>query len=253
MMYRCKLFRTSLTIGMLFTAVVVSVAQEAIAATPTPPVAPLILSGRQSARPAGTYSAGIADIIKMLDTKIAAQVISAYIQNSSIPYNPDAMELIALKEHGAPTEMLTALLHHGDELRLHLAQAHSTVNGADYDYAPEAPNPAYPYNYPDASYPAYPDNYYTYAVWPAVYWPLAYVGEYRPYWYGHGGSYRRNSYSQHLAEGTHGNWASAVRPAPQAPRWVSAPSSGHSSFAAAHSGGSHGFGHSGGRVGGRSR
>jgi hypothetical protein len=142
-------------------------------------------------------------------------------------------------------------------LRLHLAQTQSTMNppsaGSDYYYAPEATYPAYPYNYPDASYPAYPDNYYTYAGWPVVYWPSVYVRRYRPYWYGNGGSYRHNSYSQHLAEGAHGNWAGAVRPAPQAPRWVSAPSSGHPSFAAAHSGGSQGFGHSGGRAGGRSR
>ena len=125
---------------MLFTAVVFGLAQAALAATPTTTVPPLILSGRQSARPAGTYSAGIAEIIKMLDAKVDAPVILAYIQNSPIPYNPEATELIALKEHGASTEMLMALLHHGDELRLQLAQAQSAVNpppaAPAYDYAP---------------------------------------------------------------------------------------------------------------------
>jgi hypothetical protein len=69
---------------------------------------------RQSARPPGTYSAGIAEIIKMLAAEIGAQVILAYIQNSPIPYNPEATELVTLKEHGASTELLVALLRHGD-------------------------------------------------------------------------------------------------------------------------------------------
>ena len=69
---------------MLFAAMVFGLAQAALAATPTTTVPPLILSGRQSARPAGTYSAGIADIIKMLDAKVDAPVILAYIQNSPV-------------------------------------------------------------------------------------------------------------------------------------------------------------------------
>ena len=58
------------------------------------------------------------------------------------PYNPEATELIALKDHGASTETLVALLHHGDELRLQLAQAQSPAN----------PPPAAPaYTYPPAA------------------------------------------------------------------------------------------------------
>src|SRR3974377_68764 len=69
------------------------------------PVPPLILSGRQSTRPAGTYSTGIGEIIAMLDAKVSTEVLLAYIENSSIPYNPDATELIALKSHGASAEV----------------------------------------------------------------------------------------------------------------------------------------------------
>ena len=134
MLYRSKLFRTSLQAGILLNAMALGLAQQALAATPTTTVAPLILSGRQSTRPAGTYSAGIAEIIKMLDARVDAQVILAYIQNSPIPVNPDALELIALKDHGAPVEMLTALLHRGDELRLQMAQAQSAFNPAPGDF-----------------------------------------------------------------------------------------------------------------------
>jgi len=73
---------------MLFIALVAGLALEAPAVGPATNVAPLIISGRQSAHPAGTYSAGIAEIIKMLEAKVDAQVILAYIQYSAIPYNP---------------------------------------------------------------------------------------------------------------------------------------------------------------------
>src|SRR5664279_3980346 len=90
MLYRSKIFWTGLQRGMIFTSVAFGLAQVALAVSPTTTVSPLILSGRQSDRPAGTYSAVITDIIKMLDAKVDAPVILAYIQNSPIPYNPDA-------------------------------------------------------------------------------------------------------------------------------------------------------------------
>jgi hypothetical protein len=224
MSYRSKTSRTGFKRAMLVTALVVGLAQVALTATPTTTVPPLILSGRQSTRPAGTYSAGITEIIKMLDAKIDAQVIFAYIQNSPIPYNPDATELVALKEHGASTELLMALLHHGDELRLQMAQAQSAATpppvAPAYEYPPAMANPPYPYDYPDASYAPYPATYYGYG-WPLAYWPSVRIGGYRHYGYAHGRYY--------------------------APSW------GHASSPVVHSGGSRGSGHSGGRSGGRSR
>ena len=224
MLYHSRLVQTGLQRGMLFTAVVFGLAQPAMATTPTTTVPPLILSGRQSARPAGTYSAGITEIIKMLDAKIDAQVIFAYIQNSPIPYNPDVTELVALKEHGASTELMMALLHHGDELRLHMAQVQSTANPSPvapaYDYPPQAAYPPSPYENPDPSYAPYPATYYSYTSgWPLAYWPSVRIGGYRPYGYAHGRFY--------------------------------APSSGHSGSPVAHSGGSRGSGRSDGRSGGR--
>src|ERR1022692_1583263 len=147
MLCRSRISRTGLKRGMFFTAVVFSLAQAALAATPTTTVQPLILSGRQSTRPAGTYSAGITEIIKLLDAKVDGPVILAYIQNSPIPYNPEAIELIALKEHGASTEAMVALLHRGDELRLQLARAQSWANppaaAPAYDSAAQVAYPAY--------------------------------------------------------------------------------------------------------------
>ena len=212
---------------MLFTALVFGLAQELLAAAPTTTVAPLILSGRQSARPTGMYSPGITEIIQMLDAKVDGQVIVAYIQNSPTRYNPEATELIALQEHGASTEMLVALLHHGDELGLQMGHTQSAVNpppaAPAYDYAPQMAYPPYPYDYPDASYAPYPATSYGYAYgWPLAYWPSGRIGGYRPYGYEHGR--------------------------------FSAPHGGvHPRSTGAHSGGLRGSGHSGGRSGGRSR
>jgi len=264
MLCRSKQFRIGLNGGMLVAALVIGLAQEALAATPTttPPgdsgssVAPLIISGRQSAYPPGTYSRGITEIIKMLEAKVAAQVILAYIQNSPIPYNPDATEIIALKEHGASTEMLTALLHHGDELRLQLAQAQSAVNSPPaepaYDYAPEA---AYPASapYPESDEVPYPITYYTYAYrWPWL-CQTPVCSSYRPYRFEHGCWYPNPGDGYHAGDGAHREWASAAPPVPQPPQSVSTPSHGHTSTLAAHPHGVRGSGRSDGRSAGRSR
>jgi hypothetical protein len=248
MLYRSKLYRTGLKAGMLLTAVVLGLAQAALAVTPTTTVPPLILSGRQSDRPAGTYSPGITEIIKMLDAKLDAPVILAYIQNSTIPYDPEATELIVLKEHGASTETLVALLHRGDEVRLQLAQAQGVANPSAvapaYDYPPAA-YLAYPYAYDDSSYAPNPPTDYSYATgWPLAYWPSVGISAYGPYRYAHRHYYPRSGCP---------NWASAVRPTPYSQQSVSAPSGGHTGSPVVHSGGSQSSGRSGGRSGGRSR
>ena len=198
---------------MFFTALVFGLAQAALAVTPTTTVPPLILSGRQSTRPPGTYSAGIADIIKLLDAKVDAPVILAYIQNSPIPYNPEATELIALKDHGASTETLVALLHHGDELRLQLAHAQSAAN-------PPPAAPAYispgsgrirrtrtvmmlmP---PTCRIP--PLMTATLPVGPWLTGRQSVSAGTEPYGYAHGRYYPRGRYGYHAGDGGHRNWA----------------------------------------------
>ncbi len=246
---------------MLFTVAVFGLAEAALVASPTTAVAPLILSGRQSARPSETYSVGVTEIIELLDAKVDAQVILAYIQHSPIPYNPDAMELIAVQEHGASTELLIALLHHGDELRLPLAQPQSAVNpplaAPAYEDGPEAAHPAYPYSSPDSSeapYPATDDS--EASGWPWVYLPSISIGGFWPVWYAQGPHPALHGDGHHVGDDGHRNWAraawpapkgppsvsgasrgrtgaSGTRPAPQAPRSVSAPSRGRTDASAA--------------------
>jgi len=256
MLYRRRIARTGLTAGILFTAALFGLAPAALAVTPPTAVPPLILSGRQSTRPAGTYSPGVTEIIKLLDAKVDAQVVLAYIQNSTVPYDPEASELIALKEHGASTETLVALLHRGDELRLQLAQAQSASTpppiAPAYENPAEAAYPPPAYNEPEAANAPVPgSDYSNAAIWPSAYW----ISGYGPYWHAHGRYYPRGGYGRPVGDGGRQKWASGARPIPDTPTppSVSAPSSPSPVPVVAHSNGLRGSGHSGGRSGGRSR
>ncbi len=158
--------------------------------------------GQNAAPP--KYSAGVADIVKLVDAKVDTGVIETYIRNSPTAYNPSATEIIALKNHGVGPEILTAMLQRGGELRAQAMAAvpaggaPSVVQAAPvavnsyapaYDYSALAAYPDYTYAYPAASY-AYPSYSYGYPgycyggyncgyYWP-WYWPSFYSGCY-PY------------------------------------------------------------------------
>ena len=140
--------------------------------------------------PTPRYSPGVADIVKLVDAKVDAEVIKTYIKNSPTAYNPNATEIIALKDRGVAPEILAAILQHGAEVRAQGMQpgqvaanpvAPQTGAGAVAPYAPAYDNgaqPVYPnygYSYPVSSYvyPSYdyanPGYSYGYS-WPYC-WP----------------------------------------------------------------------------------
>ena len=175
--------------------------------------------------PMARLSPGIADIVKMVDAKIDPQVIKTYIQNSPTAYNPSATEIIALKDQGVGSEILTAMLQHGAEVRAQSMRAAQAAPGAaapqtfpggvnpyapapGYDYSAQPVYPNYSYSYPDYSdaYPAYAYPYPAYGwgyPWP-YYWPSFYAGfgsypfgGYRGYPYRAHGYYGRGYYGGH--------------------------------------------------------
>jgi hypothetical protein len=278
MLYRSKMFQIGFKAGIVSTVILVGVVSTPAATAPansSPAVAPLILSGRQSARPAGTFSPGVTEIIKMLDAKVETEVLLAFIQNSPIPYNPDAAELIALKEHGASTEILTSILHHGDELRVRLAQAESSNSPPPatptYDYASAtAPPAAYaPAPYPDSGGFAYPAGYYGYGYGYGYGYRAPWVcgsstwNGCRP-WYNHAPWWAKFYPEHHFANETPSTWSTAASQVKQPPfsgfSVASGSGSGRASSLALHSGGGHASGGShvsgggsAGRPAGRSR
>jgi hypothetical protein len=116
------------------------------------------------AAPAARYSSSVADIVKLVDAKVDAEVIKTYVRNSPTAYNPSAMEIIALKDRGVGSEILTAMLQHGAEVRAQSVQAAQMAQSA----AASQPNPgaatAYAPAYDYGTQPVYPNSAYSYPV-----------------------------------------------------------------------------------------
>ena len=178
--------------------------------------------------PAARFSPGVADIVKLVDAKVDAEVIRSYVKNSPTAYNPSATEIIALKDHGVAPEVLTAMLQRGAEVRAQSMQAAQAAQQAspeaaapyapDYDYGTQPVYPNYPYTYPVSSY-VYPSYDYAYPgysygwsdygygwpyYWPSFYFGLGGYGYRYPYYYGGRGYYGRGYYR---GRGYYGNGA----------------------------------------------
>ena len=87
-------------------------------------------SGKQSAAAKtsiATNSPGIAEILKMAEAGVSKDVIKAYVERSSIAYDPSPEELIALKERRVPDEIVTVLLKRGAEVKAQISPANRPV------------------------------------------------------------------------------------------------------------------------------
>src|ERR1039458_8441463 len=126
--------------------------------------------------PAARYSPGVADIVKMVDAKVDAEVIKTYVKNSPTAYNPSANEIIALKDRGVGPEILTAMLQRGAEVRVQSMQAAQAAASAALPQtypspvAPSAPAPDYGY----ATQPDYANYGYSYPAYVGCYGYPAY-------------------------------------------------------------------------------
>jgi len=142
----------------------------------------VMASASESGASVRQYSPGISDVVKMVDARVDAEVIKAYIQSSTIAYHPSAAEIIALKDHGVSADILTALLLRGSDLKAQERRASPAAQPASpvapnpyatvpaYDYGAQPVYQDYPYYYPvySYSYPSYGYNYgYDYGYsWP---------------------------------------------------------------------------------------
>jgi hypothetical protein len=223
-------------------------------------VGPLILSGKQSSRPAGKYSTGIADVIKMLDARMEPQVILGFIENSVVPYNPDAADLLALKEHGASTELLTVLLHRSDQLRVQFPvnQIEAAPQPAEVSVVALPDNASGEMPLPDSAAPESaegpdPGTVYTFAY----YWPwlcqTPVCNSYRPYPFEHGCWRLPRGEARQIAEGFSREGTTVGSPDPQGVRATPVVDRGQRRSVPSHAARSRSIDRSGVRSGGRSR
>src|SRR6266566_3053798 len=101
------------------------------------------------------YSQGIGEILKMVDAKVDVTVIKAYIKNSPTAYNPNANEIIALKQRGMGDDVITALIQRGGEVRAQAMQGGAMAPAATAPAIPYGNTGAYDYGtqpYPYADY-----------------------------------------------------------------------------------------------------
>ncbi len=168
------------------------------------PSAPAPADSAPRALVAPRYSTGVAEVLKMTAAKIDPEVIKAYVRNSSTAYNPTVNEIIGMKDNGVSSEIITAMIQHGGEIRAQAprapqpapapygtqptysttapAYAPAPVQVQPQAYAPEVVYPDYGYTY--ASYPASSvyyigggyGGYYPYWGWPSAYWGSGYCG-----------------------------------------------------------------------------
>lgn len=69
-------------------------------------------------------SNGIADIAKMMEQGVDASVIQSYVENSTVPYNPTSDDILYLHERGVGSQIITAVIRHGNELRQEQAKTY---------------------------------------------------------------------------------------------------------------------------------
>lgn len=246
------------TTGIALTAVTHPLRSAETPAPANKPAALIIITNKtESSIPGRTpyLSAGLPEIVKMHKAGVDASVLLAFVQNSPTAYHPSAKEIIYLRDQGVSSEIISALLRRGGELRDRAAEAtrEERSRATPPAAAPAAPpTPGSP-SPPQATatapavvyantpyYPAY--SYPTYVSYPAYSyaWPAYYNYSYcRPY-------YRSSCYPSYYA-----GYRSSCYPSVYAgyrsgcyPGWgVSVSYRGGHSY---NHGGGYSYGHSGG-------
>ena len=98
---------------------------------------------------AASISAPLREIAQMFDSGINPTVIQAYVESSSIAYQPNGDEIIYLHEHGIPSSIISAMIQRGASLREQTAAAQSEAAAqadapapANASTSSPVPNPA---------------------------------------------------------------------------------------------------------------
>ena len=200
--FRSSLLVPSATVFCGLTMLVMPVRAAVDAANPLPPAV------MESTNKPVRFSRGIDDVVKMLDAGVAKEVVKTYVDISPIPFRPSAEEIIALNQHGVPSDIVNAMILRGAMLRSQPTPAQPVVQTApapapaqttpatpDYFYV--YPGPATAPAYTPAYEPSYPyvETYPTYVGYPYYYPTYNYVsvGLGWPLYYNYGcGPYRGN-------------------------------------------------------------
>jgi hypothetical protein len=114
---------------------------------------------------------GLEKIVELAKSGVDVETQVAFIQSTAVAYRLTAEEILRLHKSGVPSEVITALIRHGSEVREQMkeelkSRQNQTVRQAEpaqvtptYSQAPTyyaAPQPVYPYSYSYSyAYPSY--------------------------------------------------------------------------------------------------
>ena len=154
-------------------------------------------TGLAKSRLAPPYSGTVGEVVKLAQSGVDESVVLAYVKNSPQAFNPGADEIIRLRDAGISSQVLTAMLQRGGELRQQAVAAAAAAPQpmppmqppSTAGYATEGAPQAYPtYSAPDESAPA-STVYYLSSGYPTYSYPYSYSYYYPGYSYVYGGYY----------------------------------------------------------------
>ncbi|MGD1084508.1 MAG: hypothetical protein ABSA47_07125 [Verrucomicrobiota bacterium] len=202
---------TAITAALL--PITTSRALAAADTTSSPATTPSV---QPAAPPEPEMPSGVSEVLKLQKGGVSADIITHYVNNSTLSFYLSADNVIYLQHQGVPAPVITAMIQRNGELQRQTGMAgqpaappqQAQAPAATYGYPPEnaavnfnnalqarAANPAF-YPTPAPSYPVYYPTYdyydyypyaypYAFDYWPPVYFGLGvgYVGG----GFGHGG------------------------------------------------------------------
>jgi len=150
-------------------------------------------TGNVAATQAPKLSWGLDDVVKLSKAGVDESVIHSYIQNSGVGYNPNAQDIIQLRELGVSSQITAALMQRGSEVRqAATVAAQKQAQAAAPAAAPAQAAPVYtaPATYvapaSTVTYIGYPSYAYDYG---GYYGPSYYSYPYYPRYYGYYGGF----------------------------------------------------------------
>src|SRR5436190_1720394 len=97
---------------------------------------------------AACASEGVDEVIRLQQGGINARVMQAYVENSTVAYDPSAAEIQKLEDAGVPATVIVAMIDHGKALRKEPVPAPAAPNpspsrtaGTETVSAPSDPRP----------------------------------------------------------------------------------------------------------------
>jgi hypothetical protein len=160
---------------------------------------PTVVAMLQKASSSSQLAPALEEVVKLTKARVPDSVTLAYIQSSPTVYSLDAQDILRLNEQGVSSQVVTAMIQHGDELRRAAKETSSQVQPVAAAPNYQSPAPAVttaaptvvePSSSVSVTYIGYPrysyyPRYASYGPGLGYYYPAYY--SYAPRYYGYCG------------------------------------------------------------------